>query len=233
MIKYLRLPFQFDAPLLQQEVLQLDAGAWKMHHQKLHYDGGWTVLSLRSLDGSSNNIFTAVTDSAEHFDTPLLDHCPYMRSVLDQFHCPLNTVRLMKLNAGAIIKEHRDIELNYENGSVRFHIPVITHQDVEFYLDHERLQLREGECWYLNFNLPHSIINNSPVDRIHLVIDANVNDWVKNIFSDGSISNRKEFDDPGVNNDPTTKKEMIFLFRQMNTETSKRLADELEKELEN
>ena len=66
-------------------------------------------------------------------------------------------------------------------------MPVITHDAGEFYLDQERIYLKEGECWYLNFNLPHSMINNSDIDRIHLVIDARVNDWVKDIFSDTSI----------------------------------------------
>ena len=93
----------------------------------------------------------------------------YLQEVLSNFKCPLQAVRLLKLNVGAVIKEHRDAELGFEYGEIRLHIPVITHEEVEFYLDKERIQLQEGECWYMNFNLPHSIINKSKINRIHLV----------------------------------------------------------------
>ena len=157
-----------------------------------------------------------------------LEESPYLQKVLHTFQCPLLAVRLLRLNAGAIIKEHCDLELNFEKGEIRLHVPIITHDDVEFYLDNERVHLKEGECWYLNFNLPHSIINNSNIDRIHLVIDATVNDWVKDIFSDKAISIKKEIDNPANYIDPAIKKQMILRFREMNTETGNRLADELE-----
>jgi hypothetical protein len=38
--------------------------------------------------------------------------------------------------------------------------------------------MKEGECWYLNFNLPHRVKNSGTADRIHLVIDCVVNDWL-------------------------------------------------------
>jgi len=34
----------------------------------------------------------------------------------------------------------------------------------------------------MNFNLLHRVSNNGDADRIHLVIDAGVNDWVKEYF---------------------------------------------------
>ena len=69
----------------------------------------------------------------------------------------LLAVRLLKLNAGASIKEHRDNDLFFEKGEIRIHIPIITNADVEFYLDSERMNLQEGSCWYMNFNLLHAI----------------------------------------------------------------------------
>jgi hypothetical protein len=130
-----------------------------------------------------------------------------------------------------MIKEHTDAELYYEKGQVRIHIPVITHDAVEFYLDKERMVLREGECWYMNFNLPHSIHNKSNINRIHLVIDAQVNDWVKTVFTSPGIVIKKEIEDVTDIYDAATKKMMIERFREMNTDTSNKLADELEKEL--
>jgi hypothetical protein len=225
MIKYLQLPFYFDAARMQQEVKQLAGNRWKLHYQSLHYEGEWTAIPLRSTDGSTDNIIIAPQENAEYKDTVFLDECPYIKEVLQTFDCPLMAVRLLKLNAGALIKEHRDHDLYFEKNEIRLHIPVITHEQVETWLDKERLLLQEGECWYMNFNLPHSIINKSPVNRIHLVIDARVNDWVKQLFAQPAAI-RKDVAEPTY--DDATKKAIIAQLRSMNTETSNRMADEME-----
>lgn len=227
-IKYLQLPFLFDAKHMQEEVYAITSGKWLPHYQKLHYEGEWSALPLRSVGGSADSILVSPTADAVYEDTLFLQQSPYLQSVLQQFKCPLQAVRLLKLDAGAIIKEHRDAELNYERGEIRIHIPVITHPDVEFYLDNERLTMQEGECWYMNVNLQHRISNLSNINRIHLVIDALVNDWVKEVFSSPSVAVRKDVEDTSGIYDEATRKKMIELFREMNTDISNRMADELE-----
>ncbi|MBS0589823.1 MAG: aspartyl/asparaginyl beta-hydroxylase domain-containing protein, partial [Proteobacteria bacterium] len=54
---------------------------------------------------------------------------------------------------------------------------------VEFVVGGEAVPLAEGECWYLNFDLPHRIVNRGVSDRVHLVIDARVNAWVGKLFA--------------------------------------------------
>jgi len=103
--------------------------------------------------------------------------------VLALLHCPLTAVRLLRLKAGSSIREHSDYRLGYEDGEVRLHIPVVTNPDVNFFLAGQRLSMQEGECWYLNVNLPHRVDNQSTTDRIHLVIDCVVNDWLAEFFS--------------------------------------------------
>lgn len=227
MIKYLQLPFHFDAQRMQEELRSLEQVDWKLHYQVKHYEGEWSALPLRNLTGKTDDVVISFVDGDVYQDTVLLQQCPYMKEVLEHFQCPLLAVRLLKLNAGAIIKEHRDAELNFEKGEIRIHIPVITNEQVEFYLDNERIQLKEGESWYMNFNLPHRIANNSNEDRIHLVIDAVVNDWVKELFNSDRILHKKEIDENDLL-DEATKKEMIAHLRSMNTEVSNKLADELE-----
>lgn len=232
MVKYIQLPYHFDAALMQEEIRQLDGSMWKPHYQTLHYEGDWSAIPLRSVNGSADNIIVSPLQSVEYDDTIFLQQCPYLKQVLANFKCPLQTVRLLKLNAGAIIKEHRDIELNFEKGEIRLHIPVLTDEAVEFYLDGERIQANEGECWYMNFNLPHRIHNKSKIDRIHLIIDAKVNDWIKTIFSSDDIILKKEIEDTINEPDAATKRLMIDRFRQMNTETANKLANKLEDELQ-
>jgi quercetin dioxygenase-like cupin family protein len=218
MIKYLQLPFYFDVKKMQEELLQLNKTAWQLHYQKLHYEGDWSAIPLRSVNGDAVNIFVSPEDNPEYKDTVFLDNSIYFKEILSAFKCPLLGVRLLKLNAGAVIKEHKDAELCYEMGE-------ITNDEVEFYLDKERINLKEGECWYMNFNLPHAVNNKSSVDRIHLVIDAVVDDWVKELFSQPAI-NKKEMEEPGLSSE--TKQQVIATLREMNTETATRMADEME-----
>lgn len=227
-IKYLQLPFFFDAGLLQKETDALSAIQWQPHYQLKHYEGTWSAIPLRSIAGKVDDIIISPTSNTDYRDTVFLDSSPYLKKVLQHFQCPLQAVRLLNLNAGSIIKEHRDAELNFEKGEIRLHIPVLTHADVEFFLDKERIDLKAGECWYMNFNLLHAINNKSSINRVHLVIDALVNDWVKEIFTGPDCLVKKEIEDTSGMFDEATKKQMIMQLREMNTAVSNKMADELE-----
>nr|HMS43742.1 aspartyl/asparaginyl beta-hydroxylase domain-containing protein [Pyrinomonadaceae bacterium] len=72
--------------------------------------------------------------------------------------------------------------LGLEDGEIRIHIPVLTNPQVEFILDDQKVEMQEGEAWYLNFNLFHTVRNEGTTDRIHLVIDCVVNDWMLSNF---------------------------------------------------
>jgi len=227
-IKYLQLPFFFDADLLQQETDALSMMHWQPHYQVKHYEGEWNAIPLRSVDGKIDNIIISPEEKPNYVNTTFLDRSPYLQEVLQHFKCPLQAVRLLKLNAGSIIKEHRDAELNFEKGEIRLHVPVRTHADVEFVLDNERLDLKAGECWYMNFDLPHTINNKSNIDRIHLVVDALVNDWVKNIFTTADCVAKKEIEDTAGSLDAAATKQMISLLREMNTAVSNKMANAME-----
>jgi hypothetical protein len=82
-----------------------------------------------------------------------------------------------------VIKEHSDHDLSFEDGTVRFHISVMTNPYVEFYLNRERIVLEAGSCWYLRLADPHSVADKSGTDRVHMVIDAAVNDWIGKVLS--------------------------------------------------
>ncbi len=146
-IKYIQLPFFFDSIRLQRETNDISRQHWQLHYQTKHYEGGWSAIPLRSVDGKADNIFVSPVDAVEYKDTLFLQQSVYLQEVLSIFKCPLLGARLLKLDAGAVIKEHRDAELSFEKGEMRIHIPVLTNDKVEFYLDKERIYLKEGECW--------------------------------------------------------------------------------------
>jgi len=227
-IKYLKLPFCLDVELLQKDTQVITSAYWQPHYQVNHYDGQWSAIPLRSVNGKIDNIMISPHEEDQYCDTIFLNKSQYFKTVLELFQCELKSVRLLKLDSGSSIKEHKDFDLNYEKGEIRIHIPVVTHSDVEFILDKERLILQEGECWYMNFNLLHSIVNKSKIDRIHLVIDAVVNDWVKEIFNSDLIVTKKIIKDESKMLSESSKNQMIQLLREMNTDVSNRMANELE-----
>lgn len=180
-IRYLQLPFRFETTQLATECDNADK-YWQLHYNTYNYTGNWSAIPLRSPGGNPGISFAETMGIAGFEDTLILDELPGFRKILAAFPFQLLSARLLKLARGAVIKEHRDIDLAYEEGEIRLHIPIITHPEVEFWLDGDRLQMSEGECWYINANLPHHLSNPSPVDRIHLVVDALVDEKVKKLF---------------------------------------------------
>lgn len=178
----LKLPLTFDANRLRADLDQILTSEYVPHFNTQYYQGDWSVVPLRSIGGLANQIYPDPTKTDAYADTPLLTRCSYVREVLGYFQCPLQAVRFLRLAAGSVIKEHRDFRLGYADGEVRLHIPVITSPEVEFILAGQRVLMKEGECWYLDVNEKHSVANRGAVDRIHLVLDCNVNHWLREMM---------------------------------------------------
>lgn len=178
----LKLPLQFDVAKLQADLAGMLAAEFVPHFNTAYYQGDWSAVPLRSVGGRTDRIYPDPTAKHEFADTPLLARCAYVREVLASLRCPQQAVRFLRLKAGSIIKEHRDHELGFEDGEVRLHIPVITNPQVEFVLNQKRVLMNEGECWYTNVNQPHHVANNGSADRIHLVVDCVVNDWLRDLM---------------------------------------------------
>ncbi|ASU34279.1 L-proline cis-4-hydroxylase [Mucilaginibacter xinganensis] len=209
-----------------QTELAVTGQDWQPHLNKYHYTGSWDVLALRSPGGDHKNIVPELMGKhSEYKDNVYMERFSSVRKLLSELHCPIMSVRFLNLKAGAVIKEHRDNELAFEKGEARLHFPVITNREVAFYCEQDRVFLQEGECWYLNANLPHRVSNNSKADRVHLVIDCTVNDWLKNMItsSDQIVYKKEQVDDNLLN--------MIKHLRFQNTEDSNKRADDLEKKV--
>ena len=183
-----RLPFKFDPGLLARDLRGVAAAGWIKHFVPQNYEGDWSVIPLRAKAGARHPVMMISADpSATEFeDTPMLHGCPYFREVLDTFACSLRTVRLMRLTPRSVIKEHCDVQLSAEEGTARIHIPVVTNPDVEFYLNGSRVLLETGSAWYLRLTDPHRVYNKGESDRVHMVVDATVNGWLKDLLEAAS-----------------------------------------------
>ena len=181
MTSTLKLPFGFDVRRLQADLKSFGSDDWTPHFNTHYYEGDWSGIALRAAAGAHVGLYPDPT-AESYVDTDALGNCPSVRSILEKFECETESVRFLRLGAGAQIREHRDYKLSIEDGVARVHIPVKTSSAVEFYLDGKRIEMKEGEAWYLNFNLPHRVANNSDEARIHLVIDCIANDWLRSFF---------------------------------------------------
>lgn len=182
MIPVLKLPLSFDNELLRKDLLQFTAEEWTPHFNAAYYEGDWSGIALRAAKDAVISIYPDPVAENGYEETASLRRCAYIPSVLRAFQCELESVRFLKLAARSQILEHQDYCLGFENGVVRVHIPVETNDEVDFFHNGKRLEMQPGEAWYLNFNLMHSVNNRSEKDRVHLVIDCILNDWMRSFF---------------------------------------------------
>lgn len=184
----IRLPFAFDPAQLAADLARVTADGWIDHLVKRNYEGDWTVLPLRIPAGATHPVMMIYADpTATQFeDAPALARTPYFRHVLERFACPLQTVRLMRLAPGSRIREHRDHDLAAEYGAARIHVPVTTGPEVDFLLNGRRVAMTPGSAWYLRLSDPHSVANRGAADRVHLVIDCVVDDWLATLLHDAA-----------------------------------------------
>jgi hypothetical protein len=174
-----QLPWHFDPHLLEEDLGHVRPEEWVPHFNTQEYEGEWHGVPLRSVGGKAGGIYSDPTPATTFADTPVLARCPYFQAMLAQFACPVRSVRLIRLGPLSRIREHRDYKLGYEDGEIRLHVPITTNPDVDFVVNGNKLRMNAGECWYVNFNLPHRVVNRGRTPRVHLVIDCAVNEWLR------------------------------------------------------
>lgn len=196
MISVLKLPFVFDSQRLKEDLQNFAPVDWTPHFNTQYYEGDWSGIALRAPKGATvNQLYPDPTAEDGYADTEMLARCRYIPEVLAAFRCEMESARFLRLGAGANIREHRDFRLGYEDGVVRLHIPVQTNPQVEFFLDGQSVDMKEGETWYLNFNLKHRVKNGGASDRVHLVIDCLLNDWLAAFFPSEENAERETRND--------------------------------------
>jgi hypothetical protein len=113
-LPFIRLPVRFDLERLRAEVASLPAEAWAPHPNHI---AGNTSLRLVSVEGGENDDVDGVMRP-----TPHLAKLPYVRQVLASFGAVWSRSRLLRLDPGAVVPEHADINYHWFY-RVRVHIP--------------------------------------------------------------------------------------------------------------
>ena len=119
----------------------------------------------------------------------ILEKLPTVKALISYFeeHAKVNLVRLLRLEAGATVREHCDptLGIEIERSVIRLTIPIITNPEVKFYLNDLLVPMQVGECWYLRLTDKHRIDNHSSEERINLTIDMIPNEWVHQQLIEG------------------------------------------------
>lgn len=195
---YLKLPLAFDLARLQEDLQRVAPSEWISHFNTSAYETGWSCVPLRSVEGRTDHIMPV--ESGRFEDTAILARCPHLRHAIDQFQCEKTSIRLMGLEAGAVIHEHRDAGGALEDGLTRLHIPVQTSPLATYRIEGEEVHFSAGDAWYLNASCLHGAHNRSAQARIHLMIDCVTNPWLTQLFlaAGGVLRESSPYGDPSI-----------------------------------
>lgn len=168
-----------DVDLIAAETKKVVTQFGLVGHHRYH-DGGWSAIGLISHEGNPHELMGL---AGKYVKTSVLAQAPYLESIIDSFQCEKQRVRLMALQPGKNIYWHYDAMESIDiNVNARLHIPIITNPGVQFQICHEDQIWRAGELWYGDFSFPHRLRNGGGAERIHLVLDFKVSDYVTSLF---------------------------------------------------
>ena len=94
------------------------------------------------------------------------------KHALDHYNLAIGRVRLLTLPPKMCLTYHNDAE-----SEVRFHIPIITNDNIFFIINGQAEQMKyKGSLYTLDVKQKHTAINASRDNRVHLVLDGYKNE---------------------------------------------------------
>jgi hypothetical protein len=186
----IRLPRTYDAARLASDLAALEGV--ELHRQPGPYHSGeWRGISLRSM-GGEQAASPSFPGLSPYLPTDELTPGSYFAEILDELPCPKQVVRLMTLPPGGEIGSHFDLHTNFQFGLLRLHVPIETNPDVHFEIGGESCRWQEGELWYGDFSTSHSVRNDGPARRVHMVIDVEISDALLEWFPPDFVAAQEE-----------------------------------------
>jgi hypothetical protein len=185
----MRLPRTYDVDQLVRD-LQVLRDVEAAPQPGPYHQGEWKGIALHSL-GGKDSVFPSAPGLEDYCETENLRRAPYFKWILDDLKCPKEVVRILFLPPQGHIKDHVDFHTSFQFGLLRLHIPIITHPDVVFTIGGQRVTWKAGELWFGDFSKVHSVKNDSPIVRAHMVIDVQIDDFVLDLFPEDFVARRR------------------------------------------
>lgn len=183
-IKFIQFPnFKIDSDKMKSELI----AAEKHHPFVSKAIKTWKSIPLRSFEGKEGKVGNEGggknnSPNPDKFqDTSVMSVCPYIKEILNSLNVPILKARLMRLEPNNLLPEHLD---HFQDDRIyRLHIPIVTHENVLFFVENEPKHLPEGTLWYVNVRRFHKVLNKSNIIRVHLVIDVWITDeFIRNML---------------------------------------------------
>ncbi len=158
-----KLKIELDKVLRDSEWFERINGVW--HAIPLRsYQGGITPLHISHM---GNSLYAPASDFK---DTKWLEMCPYLADICHALGPDVFKIRFMQMSANKILHTHTD---NFPHKNVvRIHLAIRSHPNVTMTVEDKTWHIGEGELWFANVKRPHSVKNQSDIDRVHVVIDV-------------------------------------------------------------
>lgn len=161
----------FDISPIVEEVknfsYQWDLDTSRQDNNKTH--SGTRMYSLRYIDYSWIESVTPTW-----YDTNKLENEDLKNKIFNH----LEDIYLGKVVRAEIVEMpgSHDIRTHVDGGTFlniarRIHIPLITNENVFFTVFNKTINMSVGSWYEINNILPHSVKNNSPSKRIHMILD--------------------------------------------------------------
>lgn len=169
-----RLSPEFDQDRLLDDLARLTK-VWEREAPNLESTPyPWRLLSLRSKGGDPYQTGMGWPSENGVSDTKWLSETPYISELLSTIPAELFVVRLIALDPGVLLAEHRDTVIGFRYGLIRLHLPIVTNAGSLLRIGGEEHHWTAGRLWYADFDQPHTAMNNGSETRVHLVIDCAV-----------------------------------------------------------
>ncbi len=168
---------------LFREFESISGSSWLSHVNQDDYQGDWGVLPLRcaAQHEAAHPILQAfsITQADDWCDLPIVQSNSVWHTLTQFLQCPIKSARLMRLAPGAKIAPHVDNGLSLESGEVRLHLPLQTDKNLHFFVNQQAVPMKVGQLWYINAEQEHWVENLGSQPRVNLVLDCEVNAWLK------------------------------------------------------
>jgi hypothetical protein len=216
-----------DAEWLEEVVRQLSSAEvdiesmWREPYPE-YGSAGLKVTTLLNPTGEQENF--DYRDCPAPQVTPLLAKLPAIAKFYEESGFKIMGSRLLRLDPGTFLHEHRDFVYLEQVQRYRLHVPLITNQNAFIVGPGFKVHFERGHMWKLDpKSTVHSACNFGDKPRVHLMLDCYVNEPLSKLVATQSIDQKLVHKLPAFN--ALIEQELLSEARQILEESKNGRAD--------
>ena len=109
-----------------------------------------------------------------------------------QFNTGIRYMSFYSAKPGLVLHKHRDLTGNLIQNFIRLHIPIYTHPNCFYicgsFMNPRKIYAKAGNVYALDTGYLHGVVNQSSVNRIHLLIELEVNKWMRDFLPNKTLN---------------------------------------------